>query len=115
MPVSYSISLPDPTRAHGEDASVAFSANGAEAFAAQLQTALADPAWFARWRARQPDPDQIDPRLGSVDPGARVSGRQHDLGIDLVAVTSLPGDILKLRLQALAGHHWQLRDVTAAG
>ena len=39
---------------------------------------------------------------------------QRDLHIDLVATTSLKGDIVKHRMALLAGSHWQLRDVTAA-
>ncbi|RST65386.1 hypothetical protein EJK96_18050 [Xanthomonas arboricola pv. pruni] len=111
MPVSYSISLPDPKLARGGDASVSFSAHGAEAFAEQLQAALRDPAWFDRWRQLQADPDAVDPSLGVTDPWATVTGKQGDLRVDLVATTSIPGDLLKQRMQALAGHHWELRDV----
>lgn len=111
MSVSYSISLPDPALARGGDATVSFSAHGAEAFAEQLQAALADPAWFERWRALQPDPDEVDPSMGVTDPGARVSGEQKDLRINLVAVTTIPGDILRHRMHVLAGSHWELRNV----
>jgi hypothetical protein len=111
MSVSYSISLPDPAKARGNDPAVSFSAHGAAAFAEQLQSALADPAWFERWRALQPDPDEVDPSMGITDPSARVSGEQHDLRINLVATTTIPGDILKHRMHVLAGHHWELRNV----
>jgi hypothetical protein len=43
-----------------------------------------------------------------------VQGRQQDLQIELTVITSIPGDILKHRLRLLAGHTWQLRDVTSA-
>ncbi|AXM14752.1 hypothetical protein BXO447_011270 [Xanthomonas oryzae pv. oryzae] len=111
MPVSYSISLPDPKLARGSATSVSFTANGADAFAEQLQSALRDPAWFDRWRQLQPDPDEVDPSLGITDPAATVTGRQHDLRIDLVATTSIPGALFKQRMQALAGAHWEMRDV----
>lgn len=111
MSVSYSISLPDPIHAHGSEASVSFTAHGAAAFAEQLQEALADPAWFERWRALQPDPDEVDPDLGVTDPGARVTGEQQDLRIHLLATTTIPGDILRHRMHVLAGRHWELRDV----
>ncbi|AAM35629.1 conserved hypothetical protein [Xanthomonas citri pv. citri str. 306] len=90
---------------------MSFTANGAEAFAEQLQAALRDSAWFDRWRQLQTDPDEVDPSLGITDPAATVTGKQHDLRIDLVATTSLPGELFKQRMQALAGSHWQMRDV----
>ena len=42
-----------------------------------------------------------------------VTGEQGDLHVDLVAVTALPSAVLRHRLGLLAGHGWQLRDVTA--
>lgn len=111
MPVSYSISLPDPIHAHGSEASVSFNAHGATAFAEQLQTALTDPSWFERWRSLQPDPDEVDPTLGVTDPTARVTGEQQDLRINLLATTTIPGDILKHRMHVLAGPYWELRNV----
>ncbi len=111
MSIQYSISLPDPALARGSEPSVSFSAHGADAFAEQLQAALGDPAWFQRWRLLQADPDEIDPALGITDASARVSGQQNDLRIDLEASTTLPGDILRHRMQILAGHHWELRNV----
>lgn len=114
MPTRYYISLPDPARARGSDAALAFRAHGADGFAAELQDALRDDRLFERWRAQQDDPDEIDPVLGATDAGATVSGKQSDLHIDLVVTTSLPSAVLRQRLGLLAGHGWQLRDVTAA-
>ncbi|MCW4454510.1 hypothetical protein OK348_06845 [Flavobacterium sp. MXW15] len=111
MSVQYSIALPNPALARGSDPELSFSANGADAFAEQLQDALRSPALFERWRDRQPDPDQVDPALGATDPQASVSGQQQDLRINLVATTSLPGDIFKHRMRLLAGNHWELRNV----
>ena len=68
-------------------------------------------ALFQRWRGAQDDPDAVDPALGATDPAATVSGEQHDLHIDLVATTSLPGSVFKQRLRLLAGSGWELRDV----
>ena len=112
MPVRYQIRLPDPSQARGGDPSLSFSAHGAGAFAEQLQDALRTPALFERWRAMQEDPDEVDPSLGATDPAAAVSGEQRDLSIDLVAVTSIPGDILQQRLRWLAGNRWELRNVS---
>src|SRR5688572_14756206 len=114
MPTRYYLSLPDPARARGPEASLAFSAHGAEEFAAQLQEALRTTALFQRWRAMQEDPDAVDPSLGVTDPQAMVEGAQDDLHVDLVATTSLPGAVFKHRLRLLAGSGWQLRDVTSA-
>ena len=111
MAIRYQIRLPDPAQARGSEPSLAFHAHGAEAFAEQLQQALSTPALFERWRATQEDPDDVDPSWGVTDPGATVSGRQSDLRIDLVAITRIPGDVLKQRLRWLAGSHWELRDV----
>jgi hypothetical protein len=114
MPTRFHLRLPDPANARGPDPEFAFRSNGAEGLAAELQDALRGPALFERWRLRQDDPESIDPGMGAVDPAARVTGEQHDLGIELVVVTALPGDVFKHRLRLLAGSHWQLRDVSAA-
>ena len=42
-----------------------------------------------------------------------MQGEQHDLHIDLIAVTSIPGGVLRHRLRLLAGSAWELRDVSA--
>lgn len=114
MPTRYYISLPDASRARGSEPTLAFQAQGGEALAAELQAALTGDGLFQRWRAMQPDPDDVDPGLGVSDPAATVSGAQDDMRTELVVVTRLPGDVLKHRLRLLAGHHWELRDVTAA-
>jgi hypothetical protein len=114
MATRYYLSLPDPSRARGTDPDLSFSAQGADAFAEELQAALRGDALFERWRARQEDPDAVDGALGATDPAATVTGAQDDLHIDLVATTSLPSSVLRHRLGLLAGGHWQLRDVVAA-
>ncbi|MDH5824617.1 hypothetical protein QFW77_16725 [Luteimonas sp. RD2P54] len=110
MSTRYFIRLPSPetTRASGE---YAFRSQGAAGFAEELQEALRGDALFARWRDAQEDPDGVDPALGVTDPQAKVDGEQNDLHIDLVANTSIPGNVLKHRLRLLAGGTWQLRDV----
>lgn len=114
MATRYYISLPDPARARGNDPELAFRAQGAEAFASELQDALRGDALFERWRARQEDPDAVDPALGATDAGATVSGTQDDLQVGLVVTTALPSSVLRQRLGLLAGNGWQLRDVTSA-
>ena len=114
MPTRYYLRLPDAERARGDDATLAFRSQSAEGIAAELQDALRGDALFQRWRARQDDPDAVDPALGATDPGASVQGSQHDLHVELVVTTSIPGNLLKQRLRWLAGSHWELHDVVAA-
>ena len=52
MPTRYYISLPDPARARGSDAALAFRAQGADGFADELQAALRTGDLFERWRTR---------------------------------------------------------------
>ena len=111
MSKRYFITLPDPATARGGDPDLSFRAHGADAFAQELQQALRSPELFERWRSRQDDPDEVDPKLGEVDPAATVEGSQSDLKIDLVAQTTLPGAIVQQRMRWLAGSAWQLRDV----
>ena len=114
MATRYYLSLPEPARARGSDPQLSFTAQGAEEFARQLQEALRDDALFQRWRGMQDDPDAVDPALGATDPEASVRGEQDDLHIDLIAVTSIPGSVLRHRLRLLAGNEWELRDVSKA-
>ena len=113
MATRYHITLPDTERAHGAG-EFAFRSQGADGLAEELQAALRDDGFFQRWRAAQDDPEAVDPALGATDPAATVRGEQHDLKIDLIAITSIPGTILKHRLRLLAGNGWELRDVSAA-
>lgn len=114
MPIRYYLSLKQPEKARGSDAAFSFTAHGADEFAAQLQEALRTDGLFQRWRAAQADPDAVDPGLRGSDPAATVTGEQHDLQIDLIAITSLPGAVFKQRLRLLAGSAWELRDVSNA-
>lgn len=114
MPTRYYIRLPDPASARGNDPELSFRAQGGEYFAEELQQALRADALFERWRMKQDAPDEVDPALGATDPAAHVTGSQDDLHVELVAVTSLPSQVLRHRLGMLAGNHWQLRDVTSA-
>lgn len=108
---TYYISLPDPAKARGSDAELAFTAHGAEGFAEQLQAALANPTLFEKWKAKQSDPDAVPEQWGVTDPAASVTGTQYDLQIKLEARTTIKGEILKERLRLLAGPHWTLHDV----
>lgn len=113
MATRYYITIPDGARARGSDPNLSFTAQGAAAFAEQLQAALREDTLFERWRASQDDPDEVDPSLGTTDPSATVTGEQDDLHIDLVVTTTISGTVLKHRLRLLAGSAWTLRDVTS--
>lgn len=106
---TYYIRIPDPDRAR-TSGTFAFHSQSAPGMAEELQEALAGPGLFERWRDSQDDPDLVDPDLGPVDPAARVTG-EGDIAFDLVAHTSLSGEILRHRLRLLAGKAWELRDV----
>ena len=114
MPIRYHIALPDPKLARGTDPELSVRSHGADGLAAELEDALRGGGLFDRWRGAQEDPDDVDPALAATDPGASVVGEQHDLHIDLIAVTSIPGAVLRHRLRLLAGNAWELRDVSAA-
>ncbi len=114
MPIRYYLSLKHPEKARGSEPAFSFSAHGAAEFAAQLQDALRSAGLFQRWREAQADPDAVDAALGATDPAANVTGEQHDLQIDLIAVTALPGTVFKHRLRLLAGNAWELKDVSTA-
>ena len=113
MKTRYYLRLPDPGKARGSDPDLSFHSAGADGFAAEFEKALREPGLFERWRDRQEDPDAVPVSLGVVDPEASVHGTQHDLSIDLIATTSLPGNVFKHRLRLLAGGAWELRDVRA--
>lgn len=113
MSIRYYFRLSDPTQAGDRDPDFAFRSQGAQGLAQELQDALRSDALFQRWRARQDEPDDVDPALGVTDPQTSVDGRQRDLHIELVVTTSIPGSILKHRLRLLAGNGWTLRDVKA--
>lgn len=113
MATRFYLRLPNAATARGSDSDLAFRSQGADGLAAELQAALRDTSLFDRWAAKQDDPEAISPSLGATDPAATVTGEQHDLAIDLVVTTSLPGDVFKQRLRWLAGSGWELRDVRA--
>ncbi len=114
MAQRYYLTLADPARARGSEASLSFRSVGADGFAQELEAALRTPRLFEAWRDMQEDPEDVDPALGVVDPLATVRGEQRDLKLDLVATTSLAGSVLRHRLRLLAGSGWALHDVTAA-
>ncbi|HEX7342035.1 MAG TPA: hypothetical protein VF269_07140 [Rhodanobacteraceae bacterium] len=107
----YYFSIADFAAAHGDDPELAFAGRSPDALATALRLALRTPVLFERWRARQDEPDRVDPQLAAVDAQAEVDARQADLEVDLEVITDLPMPVLRQRLNLLIGAHWQLRDV----
>jgi hypothetical protein len=112
MASRFYLTIPDP-RQLDQVGSLGFRSRGADGLANELQSALREDGLFKRWAATLDAPEDADPTLATVDPGATVTGEQHDLHIDLIVVTRLNGDVLRHRLRLLAGSLWQLKDVTA--
>ncbi|HEY3520519.1 MAG TPA: hypothetical protein VGK80_05695 [Rhodanobacteraceae bacterium] len=110
----YYLTIDNLSNAHGADPELAFRGSSPQSFADALQSALQTNALFQRWRARQPDPEEVDESLAPIDPGAVVTAHQDDLHADVEVVTALPHAVLRHRLNLLIGHHWKLRDVRAA-
>ena len=114
MATRYYISLKDPEKARGNDPAFSFSAQRRR----RIRRATAGSV--AR---RRPVPALArcatgsrsgGCSLGAIDPGATVKGEQHNLQIDLIVVTTIPGSVFKHRLRLLAGNAWELRDVSTA-
>jgi hypothetical protein len=100
--------------ARGKLDSVSFRGDSPQELATQIQSALREPALFERWRALQPDPEEVDPALGATDSTAVVNAKQTDLNCSVDIVTVLPHAIIKHRMTLLIGSGWTLRDVTGA-
>ena len=101
----------DLPHARGADPDLSFQGQTPGTFAAELQAALRTTALFERWRAKQPEPDDVDPALGAVDPGANVTATDTTPRTDIVVATALPHAILKHRMRLLVGSSWTLSDV----
>ncbi|OOD02520.1 hypothetical protein, partial [Stenotrophomonas maltophilia] len=96
-------SLPDPSKARGNDPDLSFHSQGILQLFGETGGALRSGTLFERWKAKQPDPDAVEPQWGVTDPDATVTGEQKDLRINLVATTRIDSDVFKQRLRLLAG------------
>lgn len=108
------LSIANLATARGPDPDLSFQGAAPQSFAAALQEALRKPVLFERWKAKQPDPDKVDPSLAPVDLAATVTATPHDLHTDIEVVTTLTHFVLRHRLFILIGPHWQLHDVATA-
>jgi hypothetical protein len=110
----YYLQINDLAHARGAQAELSYDGAGPNDFAAALQEALRSPLLFQRWRALQPEPDEVDERLGVTDQLAKVSAKLVDLHTEVEVITDLPMSILRQRLNWLIGANWQLHDVRPA-
>lgn len=110
----YYLQIKDLAHARGPQPGLSYDGAGPNDFAAALQEALSSPLLFQRWRAMQPDPDQVDERLGVTDQLVKVTAKLADLHTDVNVITDLPMSIVRQRLNWLIGANWQLHDVRPA-
>ncbi len=108
------LTIPNLATARGPDPDLSFEGSAPQSFAADLQEALRKPVLFQRWKAKQPDPDDVDESLEPVDPGATVTAHLKDLQTNVEVVTTLTHYVLRHRLFILIGANWQLHDVVTA-
>lgn len=109
----YFLSVANLAQSRSTEPSLAFDGIGPEALAAQLQHGLRSDSLFQRWKALQPDPDEVDASLGATDAMAEAIGTETSRS-EIELVTSLPMSIVKQRLNWLIGPTWQLRDMRSA-
>ena len=108
------LSVEDIRRARGADPALSWQGSSPDDLAAALQESLRGAGLFERWRATQPDPDEVDTSLAATDPQATASAKVADLHVDIDLVTDLPMRVVRARLGWLIGSSWQLRDLRAA-
>ncbi|MGH8126072.1 MAG: hypothetical protein ACREPK_09535 [Rhodanobacteraceae bacterium] len=110
----YYLTIANLAKARGPDPDLSFQGSSPTGFATALQEALRQPILFQHWKARQPDPDEVDQSLAPVDANATVTAKLDDLHTDVQVLTTLTHFVLRHRLFILIGPNWQLRDVAAA-
>lgn len=110
----YYLQIKDLAHARGSQPALSYDGAGPNDFAAALQEALRSPLLFQRWRGMQPDPDEVDERLGATDQLATVTAKLVDLHTEVEVISDLPMSILRQRLTWLIGTSWQLHDVRPA-
>jgi hypothetical protein len=107
---TYFLSVKDMSKAKGPDPELSFEGIGPEKLAADIAEAMRSDRLFQRWRAKQPEPDEVDPSLGVTDASASATGELSNDRNDVKLTTSLPMRIVKHRLNLLIGSSWELRD-----
>jgi hypothetical protein len=107
---TYYLSVKDMTKAKGPDPDLSFEGIGPEKLAADIADAMRSDSLFQRWRAKQPEPDEVDPSLGETDGSASAKGELSNDRTDVQLTTKLPMRLVKHRLNLLIGSSWELRD-----
>jgi hypothetical protein len=108
------LTIANLAKARGPDPDLSFQGSSPQSFAEELEEALRQPILFQRWKAKQPDPDEVDQSLAPTDPEATVTAKLDDLQTDVQVVTTLTHFVLRHRLFILIGPNWQLHDVAVA-
>ena len=108
MPAQYHISLPDPSKARGNDPDLSFHSQAPPVSPKSCRMPCAAARCSNAGRPSSPTRMRWN-RRGVTDPEATVTGEQKDLRINLVATTRIDSDVFKQRLRLLAGSHWELR------
>ncbi|HEY4292371.1 hypothetical protein [Luteibacter sp.] len=107
---TYYLSVKDLGKARGPDKDISFEGLDPVSLASAIADAMRSDDLFKRWRAKQPEPDEVDPSLGVTDGGASASGELSSDRTDVQLTTTLPMRIVKHRLNLLIGSSWELRD-----
>ena len=94
MAQRYFLTLADPAKARGSEASLSFRSVGADGFAQELEAALRTPRLFEAWRDMQQDPEEVDPALVPV--GSRIASsiepaQKRPAGSHFPSLNRLPG------------------------
>lgn len=110
----YYLTIANLAKARGPDADLSFQGSSPHSFATALEEALRQPILFQRWKAKQPDPDEVDQSLAPVDPNATVTATLDSMKTQVEVVTTLTHFVLRHRLFILIGPNWQLHDVASA-
>jgi hypothetical protein len=107
---TYFLSVKDMSKAKGPDPELSFEGIGPEKLASDIADAMRSDSLFQRWRAKQAEPDEVDPSLGVTDASASAKGELSNDRTDVQLNTNLPMRIVKHRLNLLIGSSWELRD-----
>ena len=107
---TYYVSVKELDKARGPDSELSFEGLDPVSLASAIADAMRGDDLFERWRAKQPEPDEVDPSLGVTDASATANGELSNGRTDVRLTTTLPMRIVKHRLNLLIGSSWQLRD-----
>ena len=109
----YYLRVEDLATARGSDAAFAWTGNGPQSLAEDLERMLRTTELFDRWRAAQDEPDDVDASLGATDANAHVQAEERAHAVHVRVSTRLSHAVLRHRLRLMLGDGWALTDVQA--